>query len=166
MRLSPELGCCPGTTPREGRPLRASEFWNLRGKSTGSCPLLAFGLLAKGPDVVKFGSELKRIYVACYGGAISAFQEDDPHPFPKAGGTEQAAQPGGGQGYASGLRARATRGWASSCSEDHLRRGSRASCCLSLNLGLDVAPQFAPLGILNLGCGQNTITIAADVRCE
>ncbi len=39
---------------------------------------IAFLPLAKGPDVVKFDSGLKRIYVACYSGAISVFQEDDP----------------------------------------------------------------------------------------
>jgi hypothetical protein len=37
--------------------------------------------LAKGPDAVKFDSRLQRVYVACYSGAISAFQEDDPDPF-------------------------------------------------------------------------------------
>jgi len=44
---------------------------------------IAFFPLAKGPDVVKFDSGLKRIYVACYGGAISVFQEDDPDHFRK-----------------------------------------------------------------------------------
>lgn len=37
----------------------------------------------KGPDVVKFDSELKSIYVACYSGAISVFQDDDPDHFRK-----------------------------------------------------------------------------------
>jgi len=44
---------------------------------------IAFLPLAKGPDVVKFDSGLKRIYVACYSGAISVFQEDDPDHFRK-----------------------------------------------------------------------------------
>lgn len=44
---------------------------------------IAFLPLAKGPDVIKFDSGLKRIYVACYSGAISAFQEDDPNHFRK-----------------------------------------------------------------------------------
>jgi hypothetical protein len=39
--------------------------------------------LAKGPDVVKFDPGLKRVYVACYSGAISVFQEDDPEHFRK-----------------------------------------------------------------------------------
>src|SRR2546427_4556156 len=44
---------------------------------------IAYLPLAKGPDVVKFDSGLKRIYVACYSGAISVFQEDDPDRFRK-----------------------------------------------------------------------------------
>src|SRR5213593_991480 len=44
---------------------------------------IAFLPLAGGPDVVKFDSGLKRIYVACYSGAISVFQEDDPDHFRK-----------------------------------------------------------------------------------
>jgi YVTN family beta-propeller protein len=44
---------------------------------------ITFLPLAKGPDVVKFDSGLKRIYVACYSGAISVFQEDDPDHFRK-----------------------------------------------------------------------------------
>jgi hypothetical protein len=33
--------------------------------------------------VVKYYAGLKRIYVACYSGAISVFQEDDPDHFRK-----------------------------------------------------------------------------------
>ncbi|HWY98651.1 MAG TPA: hypothetical protein VNY36_06175 [Bacteroidia bacterium] len=33
--------------------------------------------MAKGPDVIKFDPGLKRIYAACYSGAISVFHEDD-----------------------------------------------------------------------------------------
>lgn len=44
---------------------------------------IAFLPLAAGPDVVKYDSGLRRIYVACYSGAISVFQEDDPHHFRK-----------------------------------------------------------------------------------
>jgi len=44
---------------------------------------IAFLPLAKGPDVVKYDSGLKRIYVACYSGAISVFQQDDPDHFRK-----------------------------------------------------------------------------------
>jgi DNA-binding beta-propeller fold protein YncE len=44
---------------------------------------IAFLPLAKGPDVVKYDSGLKRIYVACYSGAISVFQEDDQDHFRK-----------------------------------------------------------------------------------
>jgi hypothetical protein len=44
---------------------------------------IAFLPLAKGPDVVKYDAGLKRIYVACYSGAISVFQEDDPDHFRK-----------------------------------------------------------------------------------
>src|SRR5579872_364588 len=44
---------------------------------------IAFLPLAKGPDVIKFDPGLKRIYVACYSGAISIFQEDDPNHFRK-----------------------------------------------------------------------------------
>lgn len=39
--------------------------------------------MADGPDVIKFDPGLKRIYVACYSGAISVFQEDDPDHFRK-----------------------------------------------------------------------------------
>jgi DNA-binding beta-propeller fold protein YncE len=39
--------------------------------------------LAEGPDVIKFDPGLKRIYVACYSGAISVFQEDDPDHYRK-----------------------------------------------------------------------------------
>jgi YVTN family beta-propeller protein len=44
---------------------------------------IAFLPLANGPDVVKYDSGLKRVYVACYSGAISVFQEDDPNHFRK-----------------------------------------------------------------------------------
>jgi DNA-binding beta-propeller fold protein YncE len=40
---------------------------------------------AKGGDVIAFDPGLKRIYVACYTGAISVFQEDDPTNFRKLG---------------------------------------------------------------------------------
>lgn len=40
---------------------------------------------AKGGDVIAFDPGLKRIYVACYDGAISVFQEDDPAHFRKLG---------------------------------------------------------------------------------
>ena len=36
-----------------------------------------------GGDVIKYDPGLKRIYVACYSGAISVFQEDDPDHFRK-----------------------------------------------------------------------------------
>src|SRR5438309_10503709 len=44
---------------------------------------IAFLPYAKGLDVVKFDSGLKRIYVACYSGAISVFQEEDADHFRK-----------------------------------------------------------------------------------
>jgi DNA-binding beta-propeller fold protein YncE len=44
---------------------------------------IAFLPLAKGPDVIKFDAGLKRIYVACYSGAISIFQEDDADHYRK-----------------------------------------------------------------------------------
>jgi len=44
---------------------------------------IAFLPLADGPDVVKFDPGLGRIYVACYSGAISVFQEDDSDHFRK-----------------------------------------------------------------------------------
>jgi DNA-binding beta-propeller fold protein YncE len=40
---------------------------------------------AKGGDVIAFDPGLRRIYVACYDGAISVFQEDDPAHFRKLG---------------------------------------------------------------------------------
>jgi DNA-binding beta-propeller fold protein YncE len=40
---------------------------------------------AKGGDVIAFDPGLKRIYVACYDGAISVFHEDDPAHFRKLG---------------------------------------------------------------------------------
>ena len=39
--------------------------------------------LADGPDVIKFDPGLKRIYDACYSGAISVFQQDDPDHYRK-----------------------------------------------------------------------------------
>lgn len=39
--------------------------------------------MADGPDVIKFDPALKRIYVACYSGAISVFQQDDPDHYRK-----------------------------------------------------------------------------------
>ena len=39
--------------------------------------------MASGPDVIKFDSGLGRIYVACYSGAISVFQQDDPMHYRK-----------------------------------------------------------------------------------
>ena len=44
---------------------------------------IAFLPMAGGPDVIKFDPGLKRIYVACYGGAISVFQMDDPDHYRK-----------------------------------------------------------------------------------
>lgn len=46
---------------------------------------IAYFPQAKGGDVIAFDPGLKRIYVACYGGAISVFQEDDPAHFTKLG---------------------------------------------------------------------------------
>ena len=39
--------------------------------------------MADGPDVIKFDPGLRRIYVACYSGAISVFQQDDPDHYRK-----------------------------------------------------------------------------------
>ena len=39
--------------------------------------------VAGDPDVIKYDPGLKRIYVACYSGAISVIQEDDPDHFRK-----------------------------------------------------------------------------------
>ncbi|HYX52969.1 MAG TPA: YncE family protein [Candidatus Limnocylindrales bacterium] len=46
---------------------------------------IAYFPQAKGGDVIAFDAGLKRIYVACYSGAISVFQEDDPTHFRKLG---------------------------------------------------------------------------------
>src|SRR5215469_914867 len=46
---------------------------------------IAYFPQAKGGDVIAFDPGLKRIYVACYDGAISVFQEDDPNHFRKLG---------------------------------------------------------------------------------
>jgi DNA-binding beta-propeller fold protein YncE len=46
---------------------------------------IAYFQQAKGGDVIAFDPGLKRIYVACYDGAISVFQEDDPAHFRKLG---------------------------------------------------------------------------------
>src|SRR5579864_7073821 len=87
---------------------------------------IAFLPLAKGPDVIKFDPGLKRIYVACYSGAISVFQEDDPNHFRKLEDfpvQKKGAQSGGGQKYPPCLRARAGSGW-SSCRTHGGVRGS------------------------------------------
>jgi len=44
---------------------------------------IAYLPMAGDPDVIKFDPGLRRIYVACYSGAISIFQEDDPDHFRK-----------------------------------------------------------------------------------
>jgi DNA-binding beta-propeller fold protein YncE len=44
---------------------------------------IAFLSMAGGPDVIKFDSGLKRIYVACSSGSISVFQMDDPDHYRK-----------------------------------------------------------------------------------
>jgi len=44
---------------------------------------IAFLSLADGPDVIKFDPGLKRIYAACYSGAISVFHQDDPNHYRK-----------------------------------------------------------------------------------
>jgi DNA-binding beta-propeller fold protein YncE len=44
---------------------------------------IAFLPLAGGPDVIKFDPGLGRIYVACYSGAISVFQQDDVDHYRK-----------------------------------------------------------------------------------
>jgi DNA-binding beta-propeller fold protein YncE len=44
---------------------------------------IAFLPLADGPDVIKFDPSLSRIYAACYSGAISVFQQDDPNHYRK-----------------------------------------------------------------------------------
>jgi YVTN family beta-propeller protein len=46
---------------------------------------IAYFPQAKGGDVIAFDPGLKRVYVACYDGAISVFQEDDPTHFRKLG---------------------------------------------------------------------------------
>jgi YVTN family beta-propeller protein len=44
---------------------------------------IAFLPMASGPDVIKFDAGLKRIYAACYSGAISVFQMDDANHYRK-----------------------------------------------------------------------------------
>ena len=46
---------------------------------------IAYFPQAKGGDVIAFDAGLKRIYVACYSGAISVFEEQDPSHFRKLG---------------------------------------------------------------------------------
>ena len=42
---------------------------------------IAFLPMASGPDVIKFDAGMKRIYAACYSGAISVFKMDDPDHY-------------------------------------------------------------------------------------
>ncbi len=44
---------------------------------------IAYLPMAPGPDVIKFDPGLRRIYAACYSGAISIFQEDGPDHYRK-----------------------------------------------------------------------------------
>jgi DNA-binding beta-propeller fold protein YncE len=44
---------------------------------------IAYLPLARDPDVIKFDPGMKRIYVACYSGAISVFEQDDPSHYRK-----------------------------------------------------------------------------------
>lgn len=46
---------------------------------------IAYFPQAKGGDVIAYDPGLKRVYVACYDGAISVFQEDDAHNVRKLG---------------------------------------------------------------------------------
>ncbi len=46
---------------------------------------IAYLPMAKGADVIKFDPGLKRIYVACYSGTISIFQQDDVDHYSKMG---------------------------------------------------------------------------------
>jgi hypothetical protein len=39
--------------------------------------------VSSGPEVIKFDPRLRRTYTACYGGAISVFQEEDPDHYGK-----------------------------------------------------------------------------------
>jgi len=55
---------------------------------------IAFLPMASGPDVIEFDAGLKRIYVACYSGAISVFKMDDPEHYRKLGQVRRV--PGGG----------------------------------------------------------------------
>jgi len=44
---------------------------------------IAYLPMADGPDVIKFDPGLKRIYAACYSGAVSVFQMSDPDHYNK-----------------------------------------------------------------------------------
>ena len=44
---------------------------------------IAYLPMARGADVIKFDPGLRRIYVACYSGAISVFHQDDPAHYRK-----------------------------------------------------------------------------------
>jgi hypothetical protein len=44
---------------------------------------IAYLPMAGGPDVIKFDASLRRIYAACYSGAISVFHQDDPDHYRK-----------------------------------------------------------------------------------
>jgi hypothetical protein len=46
---------------------------------------IAYLPMAQGPDVIKYDAGLRRIYAACYSGAISVFHEDDPDHYTKLG---------------------------------------------------------------------------------
>ena len=46
---------------------------------------IAYLPLPGGADVVKFDPGLNRIYVACYSGAISVFEQKDPQHYRKLG---------------------------------------------------------------------------------
>jgi hypothetical protein len=100
---------------------------------------IAFLPLAKGPDVVKFDSGLKRIYVACYSGAISVFQEEDPVHFRKLEDFpvqkkvhSLAVDEHTHRVYAPEQEC----GWSSCCAHERVRSSYRAICNLALNLGI------------------------------
>jgi hypothetical protein len=44
---------------------------------------IAYLQLPEGADVIKFDPGLGRIYVACYSGTLSVFQQDDPEHYRK-----------------------------------------------------------------------------------
>jgi DNA-binding beta-propeller fold protein YncE len=83
------VGCCQGNHGMALDPQHHRAFLSCEGNNLLTVfdldkhEPIAFLPMADGLDVIKFDPGLKRVYAACYSGAISVFHEDDPNHYRK-----------------------------------------------------------------------------------